>query len=294
MTGILELPEEDAKKSARKLEEALENYAAGKYNNAVANCLTALRLYRTNATEIYFVMGLAHLELGTLATEWDINDTIVACENFSVVISRAPECAAAYYYPGRRFCAGEIITGGRWRILKKFWSLSRKMLRRVSTVKFVGNSWNKKIPDLSQGFGIRESFCELFGGGFVIILDGGFDSLFRQNGAVQFVSGQTVQRLGNGFVRELKNFFERLALNQFGRHGTRGDSRAAAESFKFGVSDHAVVDFQIHFHDVAAFGVADLPDAVRVLDTADVARVAEMIHNFFAVKCHVNHLSPAK
>ena len=101
MTGILELPEEDAKKSARKLEEALENYAAGKYNNAVANCLTALRLYRTNATEIYFVMGLAHLELGTLATEWDINDTIVACENFSVVISRAPECAAAYYYRGK-------------------------------------------------------------------------------------------------------------------------------------------------------------------------------------------------
>ena len=44
-----------------------------------------------------------------------------------------------------------------------------------------------------------------------------------------------------------------------------------------------VVDLQIDPHDVAADRIADLADAVRVLDHADVAGMAKMIHHFFTV-----------
>lgn len=80
---------------------ALESYAAGKYYNAVAYSLAALSLRPADVREIYFVLGLAHLELGTLATEWDLNDTIEACTWFSKLIELEPEFAAAYYYRGK-------------------------------------------------------------------------------------------------------------------------------------------------------------------------------------------------
>ena len=84
-----------------KFEQALESYAAGKYYNAVAYSLAALSFRPADVREIYFVLGLAHFELGTLATEWDLNDTIEACTWFSKLIKLEPECAAAYFYRGK-------------------------------------------------------------------------------------------------------------------------------------------------------------------------------------------------
>ena len=52
----------------------------------------------------------------------------------------------------------------------------------------------------------------------VVILNGGLDSLFCQNGAVDLVGGQTVQRFYHGLVGELEGFFNGLALDQLGGH----------------------------------------------------------------------------
>ena len=49
---------------------------------------------------------------------------------------------------------------------------------------------------------------------------------------------------------------------------------------------HVVLDLQVHLHDVAALGVADLADAVGVLDLTHVPGMREMVHDFFAIQCH--------
>ena len=43
------------------------------------------------------------------------------------------------------------------------------------------------------------------------------------------------------------------------------------------VGYHAVLHLDIHLHNVAALGVADLADAVGVIHLADVARVLKMV-----------------
>ena len=43
--------------------------------------------------------------------------------------------------------------------------------------------------------------------------------------------------------------------------------------------DDVVPDFQVHLHDVAAFGVAHLANAVGVGDLAHVPGMREMIHD---------------
>ena len=52
----------------------------------------------------------------------------------------------------------------------------------------------------------------------IVILNGGADSLLGQNGAVDLVGGQTVQRFYHGLVGELERFFNGLALDQLGGH----------------------------------------------------------------------------
>ena len=52
----------------------------------------------------------------------------------------------------------------------------------------------------------------------IVILDGGADGLLGQNGAVDLVGGQTVQRFYHGLVGELEGFFNGLALDQLGGH----------------------------------------------------------------------------
>ena len=88
-----------------KLEEARKNYAMGKYNNAVAYCNQALQFVRFGSDsdmvkEIYFLLGLAHLELGTSYTVWDLNDEILACKYFDKVIAMDNNCVEAYLNKG--------------------------------------------------------------------------------------------------------------------------------------------------------------------------------------------------
>ena len=126
----------------------------------------------------------------------------------------------------------------------------------------------------------------------VVVLDGGAHGLLGQHAAVDLVRGQPVQRLDDRLVRERERLVDGLALDHLGGHGACGNGRAAAEGVELDVGDGAVfIHLDIHAHDVAALGIADLADAVGVVDLADVAGIAEMIHNFFTVKCH-DLLSP--
>lgn len=89
----------------KKLEEARKNYDEGKYNNAVAYCNQALNFVRfdsdtATAKEIYFLLGLAHSELGTSYTEWDLNDSILACKYFGKVIDIDKNFSEAYLQRG--------------------------------------------------------------------------------------------------------------------------------------------------------------------------------------------------
>ena len=89
----------------QKLENARINYNMGKYNNTVAYCSQALQFVRFGSDsdivkEIYFLLGLAHLELGTSYTEWDLNDSILACKYFDKVIEIDSNYIEAYLYRG--------------------------------------------------------------------------------------------------------------------------------------------------------------------------------------------------
>ena len=117
----------------------------------------------------------------------------------------------------------------------------------------------------------------------VIVLDGGADGLLRQHGAVNLVRGQAVQRFYHRLVGEGQGVLHLLALDELGGHGAGGDGAAAAESLKLHVYDDAVLDFEVHFHDVAALGVAHLAHAVGVGDVAHIAGVAEVVHDLFTV-----------
>ena len=89
--------------AAQKLAEAKKNYDMGKYFNAVAYCEQALnfmRFHSDGAKEIYFLLGLAHSELGTSYSEWDLNDSILACKYFTAAIARDENFSAAYLQRG--------------------------------------------------------------------------------------------------------------------------------------------------------------------------------------------------
>ena len=89
----------------QKLNLAKKNYAEGKYLNAVAHCNQALNFVRFSSDadilkEIYFLLGLSHLELGTYYSEWDINDSILACKYFDKVLAIDDKFVAAYLNRG--------------------------------------------------------------------------------------------------------------------------------------------------------------------------------------------------
>ena len=96
---------EDILVAREKLEEARKNYDMGKYNNTVAYCNQALQFVRFGLDldiikGIYFLLGMAHLELGTSYTVWDINDSILACKYFDKVIAMDSNCVEAYLNKG--------------------------------------------------------------------------------------------------------------------------------------------------------------------------------------------------
>lgn len=88
-----------------KLEEARKNYEMGRYNNTVAYCNQALQFVRFGSDkditkEIFYLLGLAHLELGTSYSEWDLNDSILACKYFDKVIAMDSNYVEAYLNRG--------------------------------------------------------------------------------------------------------------------------------------------------------------------------------------------------
>ena len=106
-----------------------------------------------------------------------------------------------------------------------------------------------------------------------IILQRRLNRFLGEDGAVHFVGGQAVKGFRYRFVGELHGVLYALTLDKLRRHRAGRYRAGAAEGFEFYVGDDIVVDFQIHFHDVAALGVADFTHAVRVLDHAEVARL---------------------
>ena len=93
------------------------------------------------------------------------------------------------------------------------------------------------------------------------------NSLFGQHGAVQLVRGQTAQRVDTSLFVRASALFDGLALDHLGGDGGRGDGAAAAKRLELDVLDAVVLDLEVHLHDVAALGVADLADAVRVRES---------------------------
>ena len=103
--------------------------------------------------------------------------------------------------------------------------------------------------------------------------------------------GKPIERLDNRLVRKLERVLDGGAFDHVGRHGACGDRCAAAERFKLRVLNHAVFDLQIHFHDIAAFRVADLADAVGIFNFTDIVRVGEMLQNFIRIQ-HIQQSFP--
>ena len=97
------------------------------------------------------------------------------------------------------------------------------------------------------------------------------------------MGGQAVQRLHHGLVGEGQGLVHPLALDELGGHGAGGDGTAAAKGLELHVHDDSVLDFEVHFHDIAALGVTHLSYAVGIGDLAYVAGITKMIHHLFTV-----------
>ena len=107
----------------------------------------------------------------------------------------------------------------------------------------------------------------------VVILDRGLDCFFCKDGAVDLLRGKTVESFCNRLICELESLADGLALDHFGSHRARCDRGAAAEGLELDVNDDVVLDLEIYLHNISALCVADLADAVSILDDADVAGV---------------------
>ena len=114
-----------------KLYEAKRNYDEGKYNNTVAYCNQALKFVRFGidtdmVKKIHFLLGLAHFELGTSYTEWDTNDSILACKYFDKVIEMDSNFVEAYLYRGL-----SIVRWGTYDIYSPNYKLAKADFEKV-------------------------------------------------------------------------------------------------------------------------------------------------------------------
>src|SRR5215472_3640992 len=100
-------------------------------------------------------------------------------------------------------------------------------------------------------------------------------------GGVERGAGETVKRLQEFFALELAGVGEGASLDhlrQTRSGGNRGD--AAADSIS-DLLDAAVPDLDCKVHNVAADGILNARLGVRAGEVADVARVLEVVEDFF-------------
>ena len=124
----------------------------------------------------------------------------------------------------------------------------------------------------------------------VIVFDSRLDGFLRQYGAVQLISGQTAQRIHHLLVGDGQRFLNGLALDELSGHGGGRDGAAAAEGLELRILNAVILDLQVHFHNIAALGVAYLAYAVGVGDLAHIPGMGEMVHDGFCIKCHIESL----
>lgn len=131
----------------------------------------------------------------------------------------------------------------------------------------------------------------------------GFPGLFRAFGPIvldcplQSVSREVrAMHLGRWQAFEIvcdvgaRNFERRVQIFAFGHlsdHGRCRDRGGASQGFEFDVGDGFLVPGFFHFdvngHDVAASGISDRAEPVRIFHPALVFRFHEMLENFFGI-----------
>jgi len=117
----------------------------------------------------------------------------------------------------------------------------------------------------------------------VIITHRKGDGLLRQHRAMDFCRGQAAKLVHHIFIGDSKSLLGGLADNQSCGNRGCGNGGTATESEESGVGYHVVSHFDMHFHDVAAFGVAHLAHAVSVWHFAYIAGVHEVVENCLCV-----------
>ena len=119
------------------------------------------------------------------------------------------------------------------------------------------------------------------------LADGRLKGFLAHDRTVHLLLGQAAQGIGDVLVGQLERLVHRHALDHVREHGAGGDGAGAAESFKTGVLDDAlVIDFQIELERVAAGQAAHLAHGVGVGQGARVVRVQKMIMHGFAIIPH--------
>ena len=136
---------EDIQLSNKILAEAQKNFDAEKFYNTVALCEKSLRLNPKNI-QGNFLMGLAHLELGTYYTEWKFNDSIKACKYFRKFIALDSKNVEAYLY-----CGIAIATlGNNFKLAIEYFDKCLELDAQNSTANFYRAKMYKELEKLEK------------------------------------------------------------------------------------------------------------------------------------------------
>ena len=107
---------------------------------------------------------------------------------------------------------------------------------------------------------------------------------------MQLVGRQAAQSVHYLLVGDGQGLVHGLALDELRGHGRRSDGAAAAEGLELRILDAVILDLEVHFHNVAALGVAYLAYAVGIGDLSHIPGMGEMIHDSFCIECHIESL----
>ena len=100
---------------------------------------------------------------------------------------------------------------------------------------------------------------------------------------------QSVKCFSYRQISQFQRFLDRLAFSKLCCHTAGSDSRTAAKSLETDIGNDIVFDFNKNLHDIAAFCIAYLADAVGIGHNTHITGIHKMIHYFFTV-CHKLHL----